>query len=129
VVTRDFEPCKPHPAPVLHICDEWGLQPGQVAVVGDDKTDMISGLRAGTAGKRHSNLIHLFIYYVAPMHIQCHDIVRVGRFPGYYYAYTKLKVMMVEFLSQCHRITSYFLISTRFAPSCHIESDTLGPVS
>lgn len=51
IITRDFEPCKPHPAPVLNICDKWGLHPSQVAVVGDDKTDMISGLRAGTAGK------------------------------------------------------------------------------
>ena len=50
MITRDFEPCKPHPAPVFHICKQWGLQPSEVAVIGDDKTDMISGLRAGTGG-------------------------------------------------------------------------------
>ena len=27
VLTRDFEPCKPHPAPILAICKAWGIEP------------------------------------------------------------------------------------------------------
>ena len=72
MVTRDFEPCKPHPAPVLHICEQWGLQPNQVAVVGDDKTDMISGLRAGTAGKPHSQQLLISLSY---SQYKLHDII------------------------------------------------------
>ena len=49
VITRDFEPCKPDPSSVLHICRRWQLEPHQVAIIGDDKTDMICGIRAGTA--------------------------------------------------------------------------------
>ena len=27
VLTRDFTPCKPHPAPIVAICEQWGLHP------------------------------------------------------------------------------------------------------
>ncbi len=47
----DFEPCKPDPSAALHICRQWQLDPHQVAIVGDDKTDMICGIRAGTGCK------------------------------------------------------------------------------
>lgn len=50
VITRDYEPCKPDPSPALHVCNHWQLDPEQVAFVGDDKTDMICGIRAGTGG-------------------------------------------------------------------------------
>lgn len=49
VVTRDFQPCKPDPAAALNICRQWQLEPHEVAIVGDDKTDMICGIRAGSA--------------------------------------------------------------------------------
>lgn len=48
VITRDFQPCKPDPAAVFHICEQWAVPPSQVAVVGDDRTDMMCGRRAGT---------------------------------------------------------------------------------
>ena len=51
VITREFEPCKPHPASVFEICKSWDLKPEEVVVVGDDKTDMTCGLRAGVGGK------------------------------------------------------------------------------
>ena len=50
VLTRDFQPVKPDPAAVLHICKRWSVEPKLVAVVGDDKTDMICGRRAGVGG-------------------------------------------------------------------------------
>ena len=48
VLTRDFLPYKPHPAPALHICSEWGVSPENVVLVGDDVQDIECGRRAGT---------------------------------------------------------------------------------
>ena len=31
-----------------HICSQWSLSPANVLVVGDDKTDVMSGRAAGT---------------------------------------------------------------------------------
>ena len=50
VVTRDFEPCKPDPAAVFHICRLWGVEPANVVFVGDDATDMKCCHNAGAAG-------------------------------------------------------------------------------
>jgi HAD superfamily hydrolase (TIGR01549 family) len=47
ILTRDFEPVKPHPAPVLHICAHWGLAPADVLVVGDYRDDLTCGRAAG----------------------------------------------------------------------------------
>lgn len=47
IITRDFTPCKPHPAPILHICKEWGLKPQETIMVGDFKDDMACGRAAG----------------------------------------------------------------------------------
>lgn len=49
LVTREFEPCKPDPAAVFHICRQWGMEPVDVAVVGDDITDMKCCRNAGAA--------------------------------------------------------------------------------
>lgn len=48
ILTRDFKPHKPSPAPVLHICTQWSLPPHNVLVVGDDKVDVLSGHNAGS---------------------------------------------------------------------------------
>ena len=48
MVTRDFTPQKPDPAPVLHICDHWGFSPHHVLVVGDHTVDILCGQSAGT---------------------------------------------------------------------------------
>lgn len=45
---REFIPPKPDPAPILHICTEWGFDPAQVVTVGDSIDDMLAGKRAGT---------------------------------------------------------------------------------
>ena len=50
IVTRDFEPCKPDPAAVYHICRQWGLEPADVAFVGDGVYDMQCCRNAGAAG-------------------------------------------------------------------------------
>jgi len=50
VITREFEPCKPHPAGIFEVCRGWGLEPKDVAFIGDDKTDMMCGLRADIGG-------------------------------------------------------------------------------
>ena len=60
VLTRDFQPVKPDPAAVLHICKRWSLEPKLVAVVGDDKVDMICGRRAGTGG----GLVRLHVQFI-----------------------------------------------------------------
>ena len=50
VVTRDFRPPKPHPAGVLHIAAQWGLDGAQdLLVVGDSVDDLTAGFRAGAA--------------------------------------------------------------------------------
>lgn len=49
VVTRDSGlPNKPDPAPVLHCCREWGLEPSSVLMVGDHVDDLRCGHAAGS---------------------------------------------------------------------------------
>jgi len=48
VVTREFPHIKPHPGPVLHILEEWGLESKQVMVIGDYIHDIECGKAAGT---------------------------------------------------------------------------------
>jgi len=48
VVTREFPHLKPHPGPVLHIVDEWGVPPERVLMVGDYLYDIQCGSSAGT---------------------------------------------------------------------------------
>ncbi|KAK9693529.1 hypothetical protein K7432_013890 [Basidiobolus ranarum] len=47
VVTREFRPPKPSPAPLLHIVDEWGFRPEEVFMIGDHSDDLECGSRAG----------------------------------------------------------------------------------
>lgn len=49
IVTRAFTPPKPHPAPILHIAEQWGLQPESLIMVGDSIDDMMAGNSAGAA--------------------------------------------------------------------------------
>lgn len=47
-LSREFRPCKPDPAPLLHICAAWDVQPNEVMMVGDSlKDDVSCGKRAG----------------------------------------------------------------------------------
>ncbi|KAK4766696.1 hypothetical protein SAY87_008338 [Trapa incisa] len=44
----EFRPYKPDPAPLLHICSSWNIQPNEVKMVGDSlKDDIACGKRAG----------------------------------------------------------------------------------
>ncbi|AOW04408.1 HAD-like domain-containing protein [Yarrowia lipolytica] len=47
IVTREFKPPKPHPQGILNICKEWGVEPGNVIMVGDSVDDMAAGKSAG----------------------------------------------------------------------------------
>jgi len=47
VLTRDCGPIKPDPWPVLHACQKWGIQPDEVAVIGDYRFDIECGRAAG----------------------------------------------------------------------------------
>ncbi|XP_028411278.1 haloacid dehalogenase-like hydrolase domain-containing protein At2g33255 [Dendronephthya gigantea] len=47
ILTRDFKPVKPDPAPVLHICKEWKIQCCNTVVVGDHLQDIKCGKAAG----------------------------------------------------------------------------------
>ena len=62
MITRDFEPVKPDPAAVHHICAGWGCSPEDVMVVGDDKTDIECGNRAG-AGMSVCFQSHIYMMY------------------------------------------------------------------
>ncbi|KAJ6719330.1 hypothetical protein OIU79_007065 [Salix purpurea] len=47
-LSREFRPYKPDPAPLLHICSTWDVQPNEVMMVGDSlKDDVACGKRAG----------------------------------------------------------------------------------
>ena len=48
VLTREFKHMKPHPGPVLHILDTWGLAAKDVLMVGDYIHDIQCGRAAGT---------------------------------------------------------------------------------
>lgn len=48
ILTRDFTPVKPHPAPAQHICRKWNVPEESVVFVGDDLQDIQCGLNAGT---------------------------------------------------------------------------------
>jgi HAD superfamily hydrolase (TIGR01509 family) len=47
MLSRSFTPTKPHPAPILHICAQWGLSPHEVVMVGDSIDDVAAGRAAG----------------------------------------------------------------------------------
>lgn len=47
IVTREFKPPKPHPQGILNICQEWGVSPANVIMVGDSVDDMAAGKSAG----------------------------------------------------------------------------------
>ncbi|KAK2972476.1 hypothetical protein RJ640_013389 [Escallonia rubra] len=47
-LSREFRPYKPDPAPLLHICTAWEVQPNEVMMIGDSlKDDVACGKRAG----------------------------------------------------------------------------------
>ncbi|CAI9117996.1 OLC1v1019495C3 [Oldenlandia corymbosa var. corymbosa] len=47
-LSREFRPYKPDPAPLLHICSTWNIQPNEVMMIGDSlKDDVACGKRAG----------------------------------------------------------------------------------
>ncbi|XP_047311023.1 haloacid dehalogenase-like hydrolase domain-containing protein At2g33255 [Impatiens glandulifera] len=48
-LSREFRPYKPDPAPLLHICSAWEIQPNEVMMIGDSlKDDIACGKRAGS---------------------------------------------------------------------------------
>lgn len=48
ILTREFEFIKPHPGPILHILDKFGLKPQRTLMVGDYIHDLECGTAAGT---------------------------------------------------------------------------------
>ena len=47
IVAREDAPIKPNPTGILGICKSWGLQPTEVAMVGDYRFDIVAGQQAG----------------------------------------------------------------------------------
>lgn len=47
VITREFPHLKPHPAPILHMLEEWGIAPADALMVGDFTHDIECGNAAG----------------------------------------------------------------------------------
>jgi HAD superfamily hydrolase (TIGR01509 family) len=48
IITRAFPTFKPDPAPALHICQLWEMDPARVLLVGDYRDDLTCGKKAGT---------------------------------------------------------------------------------
>ena len=48
ILTREFTPVKPNPAPINHILKHWGVLPEDALMVGDYQDDIICGTNAGT---------------------------------------------------------------------------------
>ena len=76
IISREFEPCKPNPAPVFHVCKQWSLEPASVVFVGDDRVDMVCCHRAGAGGKHISaanlNACKCFIVQQSGLgHLKC----------------------------------------------------------
>jgi HAD superfamily hydrolase (TIGR01549 family) len=46
-LTRDDGPVKPDPWAVLHVCQQWGLPPEEIVVIGDYRFDIECGRAAG----------------------------------------------------------------------------------
>ncbi|MQL76805.1 hypothetical protein Taro_009191 [Colocasia esculenta] len=47
-LSREFRPYKPDPAPLLHICSTWNVDPSEVMMIGDSlRDDVACGKRAG----------------------------------------------------------------------------------
>jgi len=55
-VTREFPQIKPHPGPVLHMLELWGIAPSAALMVGDYVHDIECGRAAGTATCFFQNL-------------------------------------------------------------------------
>lgn len=49
LITREFKPPKPSPDGILHIAQNWGIDPKYLIMVGDSVDDMLAGHRAGAA--------------------------------------------------------------------------------
>lgn len=49
---REFRPYKPHPAPLLHICSNWEVQPNEVMMIGDSLKDDASPNHSCRANSR-----------------------------------------------------------------------------
>eukprot|EP00002_Diphylleia_rotans_P001654 TRINITY_DN10932_c0_g1_i1.p1 TRINITY_DN10932_c0_g1~~TRINITY_DN10932_c0_g1_i1.p1 ORF type:complete len:236 (-),score=43.29 TRINITY_DN10932_c0_g1_i1:187-894(-) len=48
-LSRTFVPCKPSPAPLLHLCQEFGIEPESTLMIGDSIDDILCGRQAGAA--------------------------------------------------------------------------------
>ena len=49
LLSRSFEPPKPHPAPLLHVAARWRLSPTELVMAGDSVDDMACARDAGAA--------------------------------------------------------------------------------
>jgi len=49
IITREFPQMKPHPAPILHMLNEWNISAAATLMVGDYIHDIDCGKAAGTA--------------------------------------------------------------------------------
>lgn len=47
MLSRSFTPAKPHPAPLLHLCGQWGIAPHECIMVGDSMDDIACANAAG----------------------------------------------------------------------------------
>ena len=63
MITRDFTPVKPDPAPLFHIAKMWNTEPKRLLMVGDDKNDIECGIAAGAGIISFLFMSAIQIYY------------------------------------------------------------------
>ena len=62
VLTRDFKPVKPDPAPLFHIAKRWETEPKNLIMVGDDKNDIQCGKAAGAGIFPSYYLLYFYLF-------------------------------------------------------------------
>ncbi|XP_058094959.1 haloacid dehalogenase-like hydrolase domain-containing protein At2g33255 isoform X2 [Magnolia sinica] len=58
-LSREFRPYKPDPAPLLHICSTWDVQPDEIIMIGDSLKDDV---RLWGIEKKHKQRMLKWIY-------------------------------------------------------------------
>eukprot|EP01113_Clastostelium_recurvatum_P005814 TRINITY_DN12609_c0_g1_i2.p1 TRINITY_DN12609_c0_g1~~TRINITY_DN12609_c0_g1_i2.p1 ORF type:complete len:216 (-),score=56.82 TRINITY_DN12609_c0_g1_i2:84-731(-) len=69
LVSRDFTPCKPHPAGVLHIASQWGMKPHEIIFVGDSRDDLDCARAAGSVSCLLVNHLNGHLQGTADLHV------------------------------------------------------------
>ncbi|XXG42707.1 hypothetical protein AAC387_Pa01g2918 [Persea americana] len=75
-ISREFRPYKPDPAPLLHICSTWDVQPNEVIMIGDSlKDDVYIPIE-----EKENALVSILGFSVVFMSVLCVDTCSSANF-------------------------------------------------